>query len=569
MNTTLKPPGARQRRHSLLVVDDTPINLAVLQGMLEPSYDLTLASSGPAALAAAAGTRFDLVLLDVMMPGIDGFETLRQLRELPGFGQTPTIFVTANNDNATERIGLAMGAVDYLVKLLVLEHVRLRIANVLRNADLQRQLALALDSAELGLWDWAVDNGGLGLDPRRAPPLEAEPADPQAPPSWADYVHPAFPEDRASVEQALQDCLNGEGNYLSEYRLCRPDGSILWVEDRGKVVEWSPERRPLRMVGSIQDITSRKLAEEEVSHLAFHDFLTGLPNRRLLMERLQQTLLANTRSRHWSAVIFLDMDRFKHLNDTLGHEAGDALLAEVGRRLTACVRSSDTVARLGGDEFVVLLGDLGTAEESAREHAVAVGEKIRRALNADYDIAHSRFRSTPSLGVSVFSGQPATAEGVLKLADEAMYEAKAGGRNCLHLSARPVPAEDAPAEASGYLMSSERPDRLIAAHHVWGHDFRHALAGSGAAHPRLERAHDDRACELGQWLASGASLGLLGGRAHEKIMSLHQAFHARAGEIAQQLRHPSPPGTLDALLKAFDALSAELVDQLLKARKKL
>lgn len=184
-------------------------------------------------------------------------------------------------------------------------------------------------------------------------------------------------------------------------------------------------------VGSHIDITDRKTAEAEVERLAFYDPLTHLPNRRLLMDRLHQTLLCSTRSGREGALLFIDLDNFKTINDSLGHHAGDLLLQGAGARLTACLREGDTVARLGGDEFVVMLNDLSEHPIEAAEQTELIGEKILAALSQPYPILGQKCYSTPSIGVTLFGDKPTMPENLLKQADIAMYQAKKAGRNTL------------------------------------------------------------------------------------------------------------------------------------------
>ena len=180
-----------------------------------------------------------------------------------------------------------------------------------------------------------------------------------------------------------------------------------------------------------RDMTARKLAEDEIRHLAFEDPLTHLPNRRLLLDRLQQALASSARSNRLGALLLIDLDNFKTLNDTLGHDKGDLLLQQVGQRLAGCSREGDTVARLGGDEFVVLLEDLSETAEEAATQSEAAGEKILAALRLPYLLAGYENRSTPSIGVTLFSGHQNSIEDLLKQADLAMYQAKTAGRNML------------------------------------------------------------------------------------------------------------------------------------------
>ena len=182
-------------------------------------------------------------------------------------------------------------------------------------------------------------------------------------------------------------------------------------------------------VGIFNDITERKHAEEEIRYLAFYDALTKLPNRRLLLDRLHSALSASVRSNQYGAVLFLDLDRFKTINDTLGHNYGDLLLVEVALRIQACVREVDTVSRLGGDEFVILVEELGTDEKSALQKVALIAEKIRASLVAPYQIIGHEVHSSPSIGVSLYCDNDETVEDLLKHADLAMYQAKDSGRN--------------------------------------------------------------------------------------------------------------------------------------------
>jgi diguanylate cyclase (GGDEF)-like protein/PAS domain S-box-containing protein len=184
-------------------------------------------------------------------------------------------------------------------------------------------------------------------------------------------------------------------------------------------------------VSTQTDITARKLAEEAVEHLAFYDPLTDLPNRRLLGDRLQQAQAAFARSGKKGAILFIDLDNFKALNDTQGHDVGDLLLVQVAKRLKTCVREGDTVARLGGDEYVVVLENLSEDTVEAATLAKAVGRKILLSMNAPYQLVGYEYRNTPSIGITLLDDENHSIEDVLKQADIAMYQAKKSGRNTL------------------------------------------------------------------------------------------------------------------------------------------
>ena len=185
------------------------------------------------------------------------------------------------------------------------------------------------------------------------------------------------------------------------------------------------------LVISYHDVTALRKASTEIESLAFYDPLTNLPNRRLLMDRMQQAIAASVRSGQYGALLFLDLDHFKTLNDTRGHEVGDMLLRQVAQRLKTCVRREDTVARLGGDEFVVMLSDLSVHRDEAAAQARRVGEKILRKLNVPYTLGGNAHHSTPSIGATLMGGTLQSSVDLLKEADIAMYQVKSQGRNAL------------------------------------------------------------------------------------------------------------------------------------------
>ncbi|WP_310449535.1 EAL domain-containing protein [Sulfuritalea sp.] len=246
--------------------------------------------------------------------------------------------------------------------------------------------------------------------------------------SYDTYLVRTHTEDRDAAAAAWRAALDGAAlDY--EHRIL-VGKTIRWVRLRAEV-EFAPDGTPLRAVGVSQDITERKAAEEEIRRLAFYDSLTHLPNRRLLHDRLQQALVSSTRSGRKVALLFIDLDNFKTLNDTLGHDVGDKLLKKVAKRLTACVREGDTVARLGGDEFVVVLEDLNEDLYEAAAHTKSVAEKILATLGQPYDLAGHHCGSTPSIGIALFADDQTTIDDLMKRADVAMYQAKDAGRNTL------------------------------------------------------------------------------------------------------------------------------------------
>ena len=260
---------------------------------------------------------------------------------------------------------------------------------------------------------------------------------------------------------AMWETLAKEGMWRGEVRNRRKDGEIYPARLTITAVR-GLDGVVTHYVGNIHDISAEKRAEEQIRSLADFDPLTRLPNRRLLTERLRQATLASERTRNFGAVLFIDLDNFKSLNDTLGHDAGDRLLVEVAQRLRNAVREPDTVARIGGDEFVVMLVDLEHEPADAANAVRARSEHLRRLLTAPYDLGGREFVCTPSIGVTLFRGSEVAVEGLLKQADFAMYQAKTSGRNAVYFfdpSMRHALDTRAALEAS--LVDAVRRDELV------------------------------------------------------------------------------------------------------------
>jgi len=236
-----------------------------------------------------------------------------------------------------------------------------------------------------------------------------------------------------SERQILLDMLVQDGECRElEFQLRKRNGEIFWARMSASLIEVEGQQCVLTFA---RDISEAKAAEDEIRSLAFYDSLTGLPNRRLLAERLRQSISASTRSHRKGALLFIDLDGFKMLNDTLGHKTGDMLLQEVARRLSACVRDADTVARWGGDEFVVILEELSEVSEEAAAQAKIVAEKILAAVRRTYQLGGRDCLSASSIGITVFGDRKCSIDDILQQADIAMYHAKAAGRNTLRFFA--------------------------------------------------------------------------------------------------------------------------------------
>jgi diguanylate cyclase (GGDEF)-like protein/PAS domain S-box-containing protein len=312
---------------------------------------------------------------------------------------------------------------------------RRRVEAALRESE--ARYILAAQGANDGLWDWDLERNEIYLSPRWKEMLGyGEPDLSTSPHEWFERVHP---DDLPKLQEALGNHPSGSGSHFEcEHRMRHRDGSYRWMLSRG-IALCDCDSRATRIAGSLTDVTERKKAEDQLLHDAFHDALTGLANRSLFLDRLGLSLARAQRRKDFHfAVLFLDLDRFKLINDSLGHFSGDQALIAVARRLETCVRPGDTVARLGGDEFAILLDDVHN-----REDVEKLTQRIEDRLGASLQVDGHEMYVSASIGIAFGSDGYGRAEEILRDADAAMYRAKALGRNrhemfseTLHLAAK-------------------------------------------------------------------------------------------------------------------------------------
>jgi len=283
------------------------------------------------------------------------------------------------------------------------------------------KLRLAVDAAELVYWEWDRDADLLhwGRDPSAL--VGAAQAGRST--RWTEYRELVHPEDRERYLERVNAAWEQSGPCSNEYRVVKNDGQVVWLSSHAKTLA-DASGRIRRMIGVSQDITERKRQEEEARYLAHHDTLTGLPNRRLLDDRLRQAVYLAQRRDARVALLVVDLDNFKQVNDELGHRAGDAVLREAAHRIAGCLRKADTLARHGGDEFVVVIPDLQLDADLQ-----VVAEKILRSLQPPFRVDEREFAIGASIGVSLYPGDAGDGEALLRNADVAMYRAKQLGRN--------------------------------------------------------------------------------------------------------------------------------------------
>ena len=551
------------------MVDDVPENLIVLSEMLRRhGADVRSANSGLVALRyAGLAPQPDLILLDIMMPGMDGYSVLAELRKDESTRNIPVIFITAMDDLLDEERGLDAGAVDYITKPIKLAtmlarvraHLELKYARDLlagqkrwleseverrvgENARLETRLQLTLASTGFGVWEVDQSSGRTEWSPALCNLFGLE----NGPESVDDFLALVHPEDRQRVETCFTSLQTSREMVQADYRVRHRDGHWVWVEGRGKTISTDASGKPTCVLGTMNDISLRKSVEadrqlaslvfegisdgicitdpqknillvnesfshvtgyspadalgktpqmlksgahtptfyremwekisrhgswqgeitnrrkdgslvsewlsistltnsdgsvsnyvgifsdlserqeaaERIQHLSSYDALTGLPNRRLFADRLEQSLITARRFERGTAVILLDLDRFRIINDTLGPPAGDEVLVEVARRLGLQVREGDTVGRRSGNEFGFVMANL------SHEHdAIALAQRILEAIAVPFVFGEQTLVITASIGISVAPKNGETGNELLKSADTALLRAKDAGRN--------------------------------------------------------------------------------------------------------------------------------------------
>jgi predicted signal transduction protein with EAL and GGDEF domain/DNA-binding response OmpR family regulator len=438
--------GLRGQPQVLLVDDDPVVLLMTTRALTDRGFRITEASSGEAALALLADWTPDVIVLDAMMPTLDGFDTCRKLRTMSGFENVPVLMLTGLEDDASITKAYEAGATDFFVKATQWSLLAGRLYYLLRASrtriELERnraKLARAQDLARMGSFDWRRSEGGLTMSPEGLRVFGHGPNDHV---SLRVLLRMVPRDDRRGLLRLLHDVLRHSSVLATDVPINLIDGRqrIIHVEAEP---EFNEHGHPSGYTGIVQDVTDRRIAEDKIRHLANFDALTGLPNRRQLIWRAERALEHARRLSHQFALLLIDLDRFKVINDTLGHAAGDELLMEVARRLRACVRHSDqvmegaletagsrshrtleAVGRLGGDEFVALLPEVGEDQDAER-----VAQRILEVMREPTFVSGQECFVTASVGVAIYPRDGATVADLMRNSDVAMYSVKGQGRN--------------------------------------------------------------------------------------------------------------------------------------------
>ncbi|WP_119155588.1 putative bifunctional diguanylate cyclase/phosphodiesterase [Caldimonas tepidiphila] len=432
---------------SVLLVDDDEVGLLLTSiALRDRGFSVTEVPGGAAALRLLAGWTPDMVVLDALMPGMDGFAVCRTIRATPGLQSVPILLLTGLDDEASILRAYEAGATDFFVKCNQWSLLAGRLRYMLRSArtrqELERskaKLARAQDLARMGSFDWRARGGGLAFSTEALRVLGLAPGDALG---LRGALRLVCDEARSGLVAVLREVMRHRTVLCIDVPVRLRDGRhrVLHVEAEP---EFSEAGALSSYTGIVQDVTDRRMAEDTIKHLANFDPLTGLPNRRQLIWRAERAIEQARQGGHSVGLLLIDLDRFKVINDTLGHGAGDELLVEVGRRLRACVRHSDqvldasldthgtrthrtleAVGRLGGDEFVALLPEIDDEKEGE-----AIASRILEALREPVLVGGQECFVTASVGIAMFPRDGHTVADLLRNSDVAMYAAKSEGRN--------------------------------------------------------------------------------------------------------------------------------------------
>ncbi|MFH2045975.1 MAG: EAL domain-containing protein [Pseudomonadota bacterium] len=415
-------------RQVLIVDDDTTIRFLARETLEEAGFEVTEAANGAQGFAAFESIHPQVILLDVMMPEIDGFAVCKKIRNHPDGKNIAILMMTGLEDIDSIQRAYDVGATDFITKPINWQILGYR-ANYMYRAnqafkDLKNsevQLSSAQRIAHLGSWNWDIANNQIQLSDELYRIFNIDSTTCAL--TYETFINFIHPIDKEQVKMTVEEATATQQPFHLDYKIVLADDVERFVSIEGQPI-LNSKSKVVRMAGTIQDITERKQAEAQIRSLALYDNLTGLPNRILFRDRLEQAIRQASRQNSMVAAIFIDLDRFKDINDSLGHNAGDELLRQVANRLLSVTRSSDTVSRLGGDEFTIVLQNL-----TSLDIICSLAQKILDTFSEPFLLEAKEIFVTASIGVAVYPNDAEKADDLLKNADIAMYYAKDQGKN--------------------------------------------------------------------------------------------------------------------------------------------
>ncbi len=428
-------PAIEAGNRRLLVVDDDKVTrMTIVRVLRKAGYEVVEAENGREALERFAETRPDMVLLDVMMPVMDGYEACAELRKLGGYQRLPIMMLTGADEADAIDKAFDSGATDFITKPINWSLLGQRVRYALRTRELdiafsrnQERLAQAQRIARLGYWEMELESGSIRLSDSMLEMMGG--ADRGEFCSLEQCMALVHDEDRERVEQAIREAIESGKPYSIDHRLVHPDGGELIVEQVGEL-ELDEDGRPHQLMAVMQDITERRTAEALIEYQAYYDSLTDLPNRRLFVDHVQNAIAGSRQNDRLVAVMFVGLDRFKGINDSLGHAAGDEVLRQSAARLKGWQGEGSNVARFGADVFAVVVeqvSNLAEVDEAANQLLGLFAEPMQ--------LQGEPYFISASIGICLFPLDCENEQCLLQSADIAMFRAKeAGGKQAQYFT---------------------------------------------------------------------------------------------------------------------------------------
>lgn len=429
------------KRYKVMIIDDNDtIRMLAQEFLSQEGFIVSEAVNGLQALEIIDSIGPDIILLDVEMPELNGFETCIRLRTSVQYRSTPILMLTGLDDSQSIDRAFTVGATEFATKPLNWTLLRHRLRYMLRASETinqlgesQHSLVAAQRIAQMGNWRLDVTTGLMEYSEHLYTLLGIQ-VD-QSPSTFDTLLSSVHSEDKDSVQLWIDEARKSPQESNIDHRIINGDSSVLNVTQQLEP-EYDSNGEVIFLHGIVQDVTERRKAEDKIFHLAYYDSLTDLPNRELFKSELDRVLANAIENAGVVAVLFIDLDDFKKVNDTFGHCVGDQLLQKVSRRLENSVRRIDAphckrydtqdevIARMGGDEYTILLSSINNAKEAEQ-----VASRILQNLSKPYKIDSNDVFTSPSVGIALYPDSGDTADELLKNADMAMYCAKRGGKN--------------------------------------------------------------------------------------------------------------------------------------------
>ncbi len=415
-------------KKKILIVDDDP-EIGEYCSLLLKAMDYDVlgpVASGEEAVALAAEVEPDLAIIDIMLSGdMDGIEVSDIIKKKHNVF---TIYLSAHSDKKTFERAKKTEPLAYLLKPINVRELELGVELALSKIEIKKKLAesqfhfkQAQEIGNIGSWNWDIENNTLHWTDQIYRIFGLKPQEFGA--TYESFLEHIHPDDVDAVNTNVESALSGSGPYEVQHRIIQKNGDERYVVERGEVT-FNDKGEAVRMQGTVQDITDLHLAQKQIQHLAYYDMTTKLPNRNLFFDRLEQALALQRREEKKFAVLAIDLDGFKTVNDTYGHQTGDELLKAVGLRMQKTIRDVDIIARTGGDEFMAIIWGIKQADD-----VKFVADKLLLACSEPYQLGNITIEISCSVGVAICPDHSLDDNELIMLADQAMYNAKSAGKN--------------------------------------------------------------------------------------------------------------------------------------------